>query len=1154
MKQLTKDEKKKIIHLLENTLIEQETVGIPYLFKLYQSKISASDPGKLFYKEIVFGINKLFFFVWQNNSELHKKHIKLALQCIIYFLNENDFIKDRLENGLQDDYYALQFTLSKLANLKPTIHLNWILDSIYLDNEKASLLSNILNENSNVDSKTDLIFKVTGKIEILKQKYPNSAFISTLIEKVNFLKDNIDSPDLKGYYTQISNALHYFQKSEDSVPDYHGEFAYFDDYYICIQTVNLIKDAFYKKKEMDILSSASLRYDELFHFILITRNNETVRLSDRHKWIAMLGFEAGLAVNRSYFLFTPDELFSKSIYLLFFLIGIIIDAINKNVTDEIIIEELRKKKYVYTDTLKNKNTQNKEKFVFKLKEIDDKKELIILTRGKKDNSGKSKDTEEIDQFKISISKKTFVERIKNGIYHFSEAKTYTAKKIFEHNEQEIFLNEVIREIQQSYYKTEYNENLFFSALKIDHVSYFGTNFSVLSELHSLALNGLSCSELFPFYKWNNEGLSEPTKECSNQKSSPGTVFINVFNEYGLFFSQLKSKPELFHKILLDFENISKYNNDRERIQEKLNNFLRISANNKHTMICYDTLINYDRYKYEEKPLGLMPVLITYDDYKISDSFLNIIETNKSIKNFNKTNIDCILLSEDSFSKSYNAIWKNAYKISDSEKLKINNDFVYPYYKSLFDLDDTIVGKIFERSVEYLLSLSTLESSYNDILKLLEYKESPRLNILYQLLEQYKSSSEKIAIVGTENTTNYLAKYIPNKYPNLNIDLLTKGRVLRNTDYDIIILTSFPGNIFLDFYYSTHAKNIHFILYPHENNIFLKKIGIIQNLKQNPAIKENLKYAYGEKYNVKEIISFKEKEQIVTTFEEEIEQINRAKILEEIEKGIKLKANGHIPMVTGKIFEFSDGNYRVFDKNSKVYTLVPLQQGNGSILHTQKVNLLREDDQILILDNSYGYSYDESINEILLENIELKEKYNKTQIWRQELNKFYNEKTNNNIHELKHLFDKANLIRNELTIHNWLFKKYQISTMSYKKEIPLILSLIGSTLTKENISYLLDEIQEFISIRFTLGRFFKRLLIESITNGKNIYDSFNESYTNHLQKNKLFKDKDNTHLIQKLFTLRNNVKFLAIVNIVPEEIILPTNSDLFKRPLRLEDVL
>jgi len=574
------------------------------------------------------------------------------------------------------------------------------------------------------------------------------------------------------------------------------------------------------------------------------------------------------------------------------------------------------------------------------------------------------------------------------------------------------------------------------------------------------------------------------------------------------------------------------------------------------MICYDTIINYDRYNYEEKSLGLVPVLITYDDYKVSDSFLNISKANKSIKNFNNTNIDCRLLSEDSFSIAYNAIWKSGNKISDSEKLIINNDFVYPFYKSLFNLEETIVEKNFEKSVEYLLSLKPLEGSYSDILKLLEYRESPRLKNLFQLLEQYKTSTEKIAIVGTENTNIYLAKDIPNKYPNLNIDLLTKGRVLRNTDYDIIILTSFPGNIFLDFYYSTHAKNIHFILYPHEHKIFLKKIEIIENIKHNPALKEHLKYAYhGEKYNIKEkeVISFEEKEQIVTTFEEEIEQINRAKILEEIEKGIKLRLDDQSPMVIGKIFEFSDGNYRVFDKNSKVYTLLSLQQGNGYSLHAQKVNLLQGDDQILILDNSYGYSYDESINEILLENNELKEKYNKTQIWRQELNKFYNEKMNN-IHELKNLFDKANLIRNELTIHNWLFKKYQISTMSYKKEIPFILNLIGSTLTEERISDLSDEIQEFISIRFTLGRFFKKLLIESIANGKNIYENFNESYTSHLQKNKLFKGKDNSHLIQKLFTLRNNVKFLAIVNILPEEIMLPTNSDLFKRPLRLEDIL
>jgi hypothetical protein len=902
---------------------------------------------------------------------------------------------------------------------------------------------------------------------------------------------------------------------------------------------------------MEIFHAASLRYDELFHFILLTRNNETVRLSDRHKWIAILGFEAGLSLNKNYFLFTPDELFSKSVYLLFFLIGTIIDAINKNVTDEMIIDELRKKKYVFTDTLKNKNTPKKEKFVFELKQIDDRKDLVVLIREEKNNP--PIDAEEKVAFTISLNKKTFVERIKNGIYHFSEAKSYTSKKIFEHNEQEIFLNEVIREIQQSFYKTEYNENLFFSALKIDHVSYFGTNFSVLSELHSLTLNGLSCSELFPFYKWNNQGLSEPTKECSNQKSNPGTVFINVFNEYGLFFSQLKSKPELFHKILLDFENISKYNNDRERIQEKIKNSLHLSKN---TMICYDTIINYDRYNYEEKSLGLVPVLITYDDYKVSDSFLNISKANKSIKNFNNTNIDCRLLSEDSFSIAYNAIWKSGNKISDSEKLIINNDFVYPFYKSLFNLEETIVEKKFEKSVEYLLSLKPLEGSYSDILKLLEHRESPRLNILYQLLEQYKTSTEKIAIVGTENTNNYLAKYIPTKYPNLNIDLLTKGRVLRNTDYDIIILTSFPGNIFLDFYYSTHAKNIHFILYPHEHKIFLKKIEIIENIKHNPALKEHLKYAYhGEKYNIKEkeVISFEEKEQIVTTFEEEIEQINRAKILEEIEKGIKLRLDDQSPMVIGKIFEFSDGNYRVFDKNSKVYTLLSLQQGNGYSLHAQKVNLLQGDDQILILDNSYGYSYDESINEILLENNELKEKYNKTQIWRQELNKFYNEKMNN-IHELKNLFDKANLIRNELTIHNWLFKKYQISTMSYKKEIPFILNLIGSTLTEERISDLSDEIQEFISIRFTLGRFFKKLLIESIANGKNIYENFNESYTSHLQKNKLFKGKDNSHLIQKLFTLRNNVKFLAIVNILPEEIMLPTNSDLFKRPLRLEDIL
>ena len=248
--------------------------------------------------------------------------------------------------------------------------------------------------------------------------------------------------------------------------------------------------------------------------------------------------------------------------------------------------------------------------------------------------------------------------------------------------------------------------------------------------------------------------------------------------------------------------------------------------------------------------------------------------------------------------------------------------------------------------------------------------------------------------------------------------------------------------------------------------------------------------------------------------------------------------------------FSDDRYRLFIEDNSSKVLLYNFKGEAIYKNTSNVRL-KVGSAVLVMDDSEGYSYENSITQVLLENPEIKKMYDNTQVWREELKRFCENK-GLSVHRLKLMFDTIGLVREELTIKNWMHKSYQFSTLDYKKEIPLIFKTIESSINDNRIQQLLSDIKKFMSLRFSIGRFFRRILLETEVKGDNTFSSFETICSAFLSKRSIFKQSDPSKLVVKLFEISKKIKILEIVDIL-SKIKISSDSELLKRPIDLKDI-
>lgn len=285
MKKLTNSQKNKIIEKLSelDKLPKKESI-----FEECKKKLSIISPEKEFFHQITHGVNRMLFFVeryWSNPEK--QKSVKYAFCFLNYFLSDDDVISDNRKYGYSDDYFALQYTVKKILSEDPSLFLNWNLDSLYMNYP-------VVNMDREIHIYDDFFSNVRSNTIQLEKTYSNSFFIKKLVGTVRLivelLKDDISEEDKN----VLINALHYFLEIKDDIPDDYGEFGLFDDYIYSVYALDCVKRNSYKLKGFELLYEQSVKYDTLFHTISFQKNGQDIALSDRHKWIAILGFELGL--------------------------------------------------------------------------------------------------------------------------------------------------------------------------------------------------------------------------------------------------------------------------------------------------------------------------------------------------------------------------------------------------------------------------------------------------------------------------------------------------------------------------------------------------------------------------------------------------------------------------------------------------------------------------------------------------------------------------------------------------------------------------------------------------------------------------------------------------------------------------------------------
>lgn len=981
--------------------------------------------------------------------------------AISYLKKDNDLFPDNMEFGLLDDYLVLQFIIYKtIYNYSDSICFASI--NIFLNHDQ--LLTLIESSKIRPLEYNEIEVILESKVKSLIGL--ESKLRTELLQIVFFLKRVISSEnrDIKNISTW---ALTYFIEEEDIIND-TTDFGYIDDFLVLKSAELSIKQILYKNfpTHFEYLSD----YERCFLPLYFEHTQKAIHLNDFQKIIAMFFFERGLGNdNKNWGIVLPENsALTKTLIYFFYQMGMLAKSFLENVSRKEILERLRAQERILY------RRSSKEQFIFS--SIEGSRYVFI----KKTSLQGRKSVRSEDNDKLLLEEDII---LNPNLYEITPP---SSKGNRLNTEQNNFIMNFLRLIIANYFKCSLSEIELLDAepSKII-ISPIGRTYSS-KEYNDFCVNDIPLSKIMPIATLSDYGVQNTAG--LQQSTRHGYITANKINYPDIAVNVIEKSPEEFTALFIDFSSINNYQS------------------------------NYKKFLSDSGPLSLQKPIFSF--FNISQIALNKIIPDIYYA-INKELANIISLS---VSQKVSSPIPNPFQLLS--EFEIENIYVKSH---LFELIENNFDKFKEdsykikkaRDLIYLLSSITNEIPISDIKSdlIALVPDIPEKEISEKIgnhfseykkcidnLANHQSSSNSMAIFTTSLSSDYMRKIFETKNSRVSL-----GRVHQIQRYPKV-----KESVIVPFY----TRNIYSaLLYP----IAFKFTFVLDGTKKELHEKRLLHFSRYLDMDSEALLSGHKNENPQPLLEDDFLEEEYIKI---IFSEIELKATDNQFVAEKKIeaciISFDDNSNRFLASDSKIPLLDHEDEidGNESALKKMQVKNLQPGDHI-IWYSSKANDFDDSLTGIFLKSKRICLLFKETQKWRSILQELYL-KTSSKISSLRKDLNKSGINVTELTLKNWINKEFQVYPHNKEKYIPLIFSL--SNHQELDPQRCIDSINQYLSIRHSLGRKIKSFLIHEFAEGTDripdIYHRFVDEHGAYIfSKEDIEVEKGLTHILQNIEILR-----------------------------------